>query len=636
MNYLEEAGKWLGLESDNIVDESVANFSIAFSARDLKYKNNMNEATYMNEGLFKKSKTIDPKIEPKAAISKAITLIKKYSKKYTDIKNISDAKYDILNQQKNKETFYTDFINNKEDQIDLIVYDIEAKYKDRNQIINLIDKQLIPDVNYELNKVGYSVEITDINGSEVIIDLVKGATIRENYNFKSRGISMNTINKLVSLSESYNIKNSDRLRNDIVSEYTETINSLDSIDESVIAKDIRVLPVYKINEEEDFNDFLHKNYINEIVELKPVNEVLIADYDFVMSYNINFIERKMMPLSMLKRTKISFEKRLDNYETKLKEFKKMSDEEQKKVCRKINLGNGAYSTGMAVATTAVSNYASDGQYSLTYIEIPSTITPYNYPGVLDKMIKKMKYDIKKLDDIIKAKEKKKAMKESYAIDLDSLKYVVQNEHCTLEEAVQKIKDVNYIDDSYNISCVLPEGFNEQMTLDQFITLHNVLTEAGINLVWTKEVSENEFIQEAFSLENMRKKLAKGIDSFKQDMIDTKKLYDPKTRADQYMKNTRNNAVKFANETTNITKLEDLIRVYKSNLDIIKNNEKAFKNGSEEYRASIIKIYNITNAYGKGKNHTAEDVMRDYRDSKKLYEDIINLYEKRLKELKAKK
>lgn len=868
MNYLEEAGKWLGLESDNIVDESVANFSIAFSARDLKYKNNMNEATYMNEGLFKKSKTIDPKIEPKAAISKAITLIKKYSKKYTDIKNISDAKYDILNQQKNKETFYTDFINNKEDQIDLIVYDIEAKYEDRNQIINLIDKQLIPDVNYELNKVGYSVEITDINGSEVIIDLVKGATINESYNeaidlelvneekvfgvkidknklndekyvknlikeinkeskktrsileqaliilsvvsiltivgipvgillvfltaklaeirynidtkdlkkiddyldksikklyesyetasikdrkkyekiinqlennresirtginvsddrkielykkkesnpykdiintykiidnrnidkvinknkqkiekivkdyfkskkdttikfnyskngltvyieepgdgdeylllmglpklsnkikeytthysslanvclfnnniityyaaddfgeyekningenkyygsgslvfnftyteedakltnipasevfkminhwtvetevskgyvslddikeseyeklkneikyettfyknkayifnpkvinkisesynFKTRGISMNTINKLVSLSESYNIKNSDRLRNDIVSEYTETINSLDSIDESVIAKDIRVLPVYKINEEEDFNDFLHKNYINEMVELKPVNEVLIADYDFVMSYNINFIERKMMPLSMLKRTKISFEKRLDNYETKLKEFKKMSDEEQKKVCRKINLGNGAYSTGMAVATTAVSNYASDGQYSLTYIEIPSTITPYNYPGVLDKMIKKMKYDIKKLDDIIKAKEKKKAMKESYAIDLDSLKYVVQNEHCTLEEAVQKIKDVNYIDDSYNISCVLPEGFNEQMTLDQFITLHNVLTEAGINLVWTKEVSENEFIQEAFSLENMRK------------------------------------------------------------------------------------------------------------------------------------
>lgn len=423
MNYLEESGKWLGLEKDDIIDESVVKFFSSYTARELKlaaareyihhahnftrdknmerklrgyikasdkqinclkkellkfengddrykekvikdfikyenkkwdkysikkwynhqidfytgekkvfesslksylkYKNNMNEATYMNEGLFKKSKTIDPKIEPKAAISKAIALIKKYSRKYTDIKNISDAKYDILNQQKNKETFYTDFINNKEDQIDLILYDIEAKYEDRNQIINLIDKQLIPDVNYELNKVGYSVEITDINGPEVIIDLVKGATINESYNFKTEGISMNTINKLVSLSESYNIKNSDRLRNDIVSEYTETINSLDSIDESVIVKDIRVLPIYKIN------------------------------------------------------------------------------------------------------------------------------------------------------------EKKKAMKESYAVDLDSLKYIVQNEQCSLEEASNLLKRINNIDEDCSLYCVLPKNINENMSIESFINLNNMLNEAGI-------------------------------------------------------------------------------------------------------------------------------------------------------------
>lgn len=437
MNYLEESGKWLGLEKDDIIDESVVKFFSSYTARELKlaaareyihharnftrdknmerklrgyikasdkqinclkkellkfengddrykekvikdfikyenkkwdeysikkwynhqidfytgekkifesslksylkYKNNMNEATYMNEGLFKKSKTIDPKIEPKAAISKAIALIKKYSRKYTDIKNISDAKYDILNQQKNKETFYTDFINNKEDQIDLILYDIEAKYEDRNQIINLIDKQLIPDVNYELNKVGYSVEITDINGSEVIIDLVKGATINESYNFKTEGISMNTINKLVSLSESYNIKNSDRLRNDIVSEYTETVNSLDSIDESVIVKDIRVLPIYKIN------------------------------------------------------------------------------------------------------------------------------------------------------------EKKKAMKESYAVDLDSLKYVVQNEHCSLEEASNLLKRINNIDEDCSLYCVLPKNINENMSIESFINLNNILNEAGIESICIKDYNINEFI-----------------------------------------------------------------------------------------------------------------------------------------------
>lgn len=297
--------------------------------------------------------------------------------------------------------------------------------------------------------------------------------------------SMNTINKLVSLSESYNIKNSDRLRNDIVSEYAETINSLDSIDESVIVKDIRVLPVYKINEE--------KYNINESAELKPINEVLTADYNFVMSYNISFIQRKMMPLSMLKRTKISFEKRLDNYETKLKEFKKMSDEEQEKVCRKINLANGAYSAGVAVATTAASNYASNGQYSLTYIEIPSTITPYNYPGVLDKMIKKMKYDINKLDDIIKTKEKKKAMKESYAIDLDSLKYVVQNEHCSLEEASNLLMRINNIDKDCSLYYVLPENINENMNIESFINLNNMLSEAGLDPICVKDYNINEFI-----------------------------------------------------------------------------------------------------------------------------------------------
>ena len=147
--------------------------------------------------------------------------------------------------------------------------------------------------------------------------------ISESYNFKTEGISMNTINKLVSLSESYNIKNSDRLRNDIVSEYTETINSLDSIDESVIVKDIRVLPIYKIN------------------------------------------------------------------------------------------------------------------------------------------------------------EKKKAMKESYAIDLDSLKYVVQNEQCSLEEASNLLKRINNIDEDCSLYCVLPKNINENMSIESFINLNNMLNEAGI-------------------------------------------------------------------------------------------------------------------------------------------------------------
>lgn len=150
---------------------------------------------------------------------------------------------------------------------------------------------------------------------------------------------MNTINKLVALSESYNIKNSDRLRNDIVSEYTETINSLYSIDESVITKDIRVLPVYKIN------------------------------------------------------------------------------------------------------------------------------------------------------------EKKKAMKESYAIDLDSLKYIVQNEQCSLEEASNLLKRINNIDEDCSLYCVLPKNINENMSIESFINLNNMLNEAGIESVCIKDYNINEFINE---------------------------------------------------------------------------------------------------------------------------------------------
>ena len=548
MNYLEESGKWLGLEKDDIIDESAVKFFSSYTARELKlaaareyiyhahnftrdknmerklrgyikasdkqinclkkellkfengddrykekvikdfikyknkkwdkysikkwynhqidfytgekkifesslksylkYKNNMNEATYMNEGLFKKSKTIDPKIEPKVAISKAIALIKKYSRKYTDIKNISDAKYDILNQQKNKETFYTDFINNKEDQIDLILYDIEAKYEDRNQIINLIDKQLIPDVNSELNKVGYSVEITDINGSEVIIDLVKGATINESYNFKTEGISMNTINKLVSLSESYNIKNSDRLRNDIVSEYTETINSLDSIDESVIVKDIRVLPVYKINEglfsfgknkqeipvprkKEPKYVPVDKNTYNKTVDiavkllnskykdiktsLKKKPYELDDDYDYVFVFSFD-----VSPL------KLKTREELIEYSTELTHF-----------CNDIQ-------------NTLKEKY-----------KIDITI---DIDGTKDGLISIRNNNI---------------LKESYAIDLDSLKYVVQNEQCSLEEASNLLMRINNIDEDCSLYCVLPKNINENMSIESFINLNNMLNEAGI-------------------------------------------------------------------------------------------------------------------------------------------------------------
>ena len=52
------------------------------------------------------------------------------------------------------------------------------------------------------------------------------------------------------------------------------------------------------------------------------------------------------------------------------------------------------------------------------------------------------------------------VEEGYAIDLDSLKYVVESEQITLEEAIQEIRDVNYIGDTIPMYCVLPNDINE--------------------------------------------------------------------------------------------------------------------------------------------------------------------------------
>ena len=325
---------------------------------------------------------------------------------------------------------------------------------------------------------------------------------------------MNKINNLANIARNYGITQSDSLRDDIVSEYTNKIDSLNTIDESVIVKDIELLPVYTISE-----GLFNRNntriepqispktvpFKNEAVELfseeciEPINEILSVDYNATMRYSIGTIKRKMYPISWLKRNRQSLQKRLDKYETDLKNFKKMNDEEQLKFCTKINVVNGAYSAGIAAATNVTSQQLTGGNYSVTYISIPDKITPYNYPGVVEKMIKKLKYDIKKLDDLIKQKEKAKNIKEGYAIDLDSLKSVVESRQLTLEEAIHEIKEANYIGDTFQMYCVLPENINENISLESFITLNEALNKADIIPVSIREYTEEEFIIEGLTI-----------------------------------------------------------------------------------------------------------------------------------------
>lgn len=119
--------------------------------------------------------------------------------------------------------------------------------------------------------------------------------------------------------------------------------------------------------------------------------------------------------------------------------------------------------------------------------------------------------------------------EGYAIDLSSLKYVVESEKCTLEEAVQKIKDINYIGDTYPLYCILPEGFNESMTLDNFISLSESLNNAGIKVTWTNEISETEFLNEAdlktlFNNWNI-KRLEKSLANYEKSLVQLQNKLD---------------------------------------------------------------------------------------------------------------
>lgn len=410
MNYLEESGKWLGLEKDDIIDKNINEGSesviglalittllfgpniyeklkniktdtkyiitdkeinkipnygykdekIALSQyayytlkinnaekNTLIYNNNtdINKNVYLYKfnkykikliynGSFDnlckkyniKTKSMDEtKLKEREKIYKqTVSLIKRELNKYKELKSKANFKFDKEN--------YNNFINGTDNYVSIFycsIWDLVPNPRSTDQedveYRNKIGYEPIQNIINTLNpKLPKEYELTsDGDWDDLDISLNYNGKISESYNFKTGGISMNTINKLVSLSESYNIKNSDRLRNDIVSEYTETVNSLDSIDESVIVKDIRVLPIYKIN------------------------------------------------------------------------------------------------------------------------------------------------------------EKKKAMKESYAVDLDSLKYVVQNEHCSLEEASNLLKRINNIDEDCSLYCVLPKNINENMSIESFINLNNILNEAGI-------------------------------------------------------------------------------------------------------------------------------------------------------------
>lgn len=88
------------------------------------------------------------------------------------------------------------------------------------------------------------------------------------------------IKTLANLARANGIENTRKLRDDIVSEYTNTINDLNSVEESMIKTDISLLPVYQINEYSNnalysFNKKLDKSNKKESKgKLKNISKVV--------------------------------------------------------------------------------------------------------------------------------------------------------------------------------------------------------------------------------------------------------------------------------------------------------------------------------------------------------------------------
>lgn len=145
------------------------------------------------EALFKKKpkytyETIKPKIQPKQAISKAISLLKSELSKSEFI--IFKGKIQI-GVKSSKYYNYNDFIKETDDKNEITIatydmekivgkfdYEIEDKFYDANGLLNTV----INNVNATLNKDGYNIWIHDDSEitSKGFINIQKGAKIRIN------------------------------------------------------------------------------------------------------------------------------------------------------------------------------------------------------------------------------------------------------------------------------------------------------------------------------------------------------------------------------------------------------------------------------------------------------------------------
>ena len=283
-----------------------------------------------------------------------------------------------------------------------------------------------------------------------------------------------------------------------------------------------------------------------------INESFYSDYEYAMGFNAN--NYRSLPPTMLRGHKTTLENKINKYEQNLKKFKKMDSKERERYIRKLNVANSAQNVGLGIAgglaTGVVINKYDTG------------LSVSNYQKLTETMIRKLKVELRNIDNILKSKSTGKKIREmadlavsdnyglynsnsfrdeiresyidtinsldtidsniirkdtsllpvykideGYGIELESLKQVVESTG-SLSEAVQEIRDANNIMEVCPMYCILPENINESTTLENFVTLYKSLEKADIKPVSTNAHTYRQFISEAASVENLEKRIKK--------------------------------------------------------------------------------------------------------------------------------
>lgn len=213
----------------------------------------------------------------------------------------------------------------------------------------------------------------------------------------------------------------------------------------------------------------------------------------------------------------------------------------------------------------------------------------------------------------------------YAVDLSSLKYVVEsNEDMTLEEAMQEIRDINYIDDTIPMYCVLPEDINEKMSLESFIDLNDILIKNDTTPIAIREYSEYEFINEAILIKNMKEpQLKKELTESERRL----KLF--KEKKEKFDKLSDNEKKKYCRSTA---LKNDLIAFGVTAAGVAAATALGATNPATIGAVGSYLTYNNLSDDGENTYYSPKKYDRFLNNQIHIYEDRIKEINKRLKEL----